>query len=163
MRQPRSETIARDRAIVRAAEQSRAKDTVSPPEQGRPVGERKGQVEPGGGRALLLAAAGILLSSALLPWGVLGLALEVAAIVIGVRTLRRAKVSGRPAPGAFAAVIAAGAAVTFFVLALAFVGYFYEEYDAYQTCVGRAITDSASDACRAEFERSVRERVGLTP
>ena len=46
---------------------------------------------------------------------------------------------------------------------LAFVGYFYEEYDAYQTCVGRAITDSASDACRAEFERSVRERVGLTP
>ena len=136
---------------------------MSAPEQRRPFGRGKGEVEPGGGRALLLAAAGILLSSALLPWGVLGLALEVAAIVIGVRTLRRAKVADRPAPGAFAAVVAAGVAVTFFVLALAFVGYFYEEYDAYRTCVGRAITDSAGDACRVEFERSVRERIGLTP
>ena len=146
---PRSGTIAR----------------VSRPEQrGRDGTNRtKRETEPGGGRAVLLVVAGILLSSALLPWGVLGLGLEIAAIVIGVRTLRRAKVSGRAAPGAFAAVVGGSLAVTFFVLALAFVGYFYDEYDAYRSCVDRAITSTASDACRTQFDRSVRDRMGLTP
>ena len=111
----------------------------------------------------MLALAGILLSSALLPWGVLGLGLEIAAIVIGVRTIRRAKASKRVAPGALAAVVAGSLAVAFFVLALAFVGYFYDEYETYRTCVDRAITGTANDACRTEFERSVRERIGLTP
>ena len=41
---------------------------------------------------------------------------------IAVRTLRRAKAAGRPAPGAHAAVVAAGIALAFFVVALAFVG-----------------------------------------
>ena len=123
----------------------------------------RGQTEPGGGRALLLAVAGIVLSSALLPWGVLGLALEVAAIVIAVRTLRRAKAAGRTAPGAHAAVVAAGIALAFFVVALAFVGFFYDEWRTYRTCLDRAITASANDACRDQFDRSVRERVGLSP
>ena len=136
---------------------------MSPPEQRRRFGQPRGDIEPGGGRALVLAIAGILLSSALLPWGVLGLALEVAAIVIAVRTLRRAKAAGRPAPGAHAAMVAAGIALAFFVVALAFVGIFYDEWDTYRTCLGRAITDSASDACREEFDRSVRDRIGLTP
>jgi hypothetical protein len=96
---------------------------------------RRGQTEPGGGRALVLALAGIVLSSALLPWGVLGLALEVAAIVIAVRTLRRAKAAGRAAPGAH----------------------------TYRTCLDRAITSSANHECREQFDRSVRERLGLTP
>ena len=121
------------------------------------------QTEPGGGRALLLALAGIVLSSVLLPWGVLGLALEVAAIVVAVRALRRAKAAGRVAPGARAAVVAAGMALTFFAVALAFVGIFYDEWQAYRTCLDRAITGSAGDACRAQFERSVRGRLGLTP
>ena len=126
-------------------------------------GTQRRQVEPGGGRALVLALAGILLSSALWPWGVVGLGLEIAAIVIGVRTLRRAKAAKRIAPGALAAVVAGALAVAFFALALAFVGFFYDEYNAYRTCVDRAITGTANDACRAEFEQSVRERIGLTP
>ncbi len=124
---------------------------------------QRGQTEPGGGRALLLAVAGIVLSSALLPWGVLGLALEVAAIVIAVRTIRRAKAAGRPAPGAHAAVVAAGIALTFFVVALAFVGFFYDEWQTYRTCLDRAITKSANEACRDQFDRSVRERLGISP
>ena len=123
----------------------------------------RGEVEPGGGRALLLAIAGIVLSSALLPWGVLGMALEVAAIVIAVRTLRRAKAAGRPAPGAHAAVVAASIALAFFVAALAFVGFFYDEWNTYRTCLDRAITGTARDACREQFDRSVRERLGLNP
>jgi hypothetical protein len=125
--------------------------------------ERRREAEPGGGRALLLAIAGIVLSSALLPWGVLGLALEVAAIVIAARTLRRAKAAGRAAPGAHAAVVAASIALAFFVVALAFVGFFYDEWHTYRTCLDRAITSTASDACREQFDRSVRERLGLTP
>ena len=124
---------------------------------------QRGQTEPGGGRALLLAVSGIVLSSALLPWGVLGLALEIAAIVIAVRTLRRAKAAGRTAPGAHAAVVAAGIALAFFVVALAFVGFFYDEWQTYRTCLDRAITASANHECREQFDRSVRERVGLTP
>ena len=122
--------------------------------------EARRQTEPGGGRALVLAVAGIVLSSALLPWGVLGLALEVAAIVIAVRTLRRAKAAGRTAPGAHAAVVAAGIALAFFVVALAFVGIFYDEWHTYRTCLDRAITSSANDDCREQFDRSVRERLG---
>ncbi len=133
------------------------------PEQRRRAGQQRSEVEPGGGRALVLAVAGIALSSALLPWGIIGVALEIAAIVIAVRTLRRAKAAGRVAPGAHAAVVAAGIALAFFVVALAFVGVFYDEWDTYRTCLDRAITDTANDACREQFDRSVRERIGLTP
>jgi hypothetical protein len=125
--------------------------------------EQRREREPGGGRALLLALAGIVLSSVLLPWGVLGLALEIAAIVIAVRALRRAKAAGRVAPGAHAAIVAAGMALAFFVVALAFVGIFHEEWHAYRACVDRAITSSADEACRSQFDRSVRDRIGITP
>jgi len=104
-----------------------------------------------------------VLSWSLLPWGPLGLALEIAAVYLGVRTLRRGRASGRPAPGALAAVVAGGMAVLFFVVALTFVGFFYDEYSDYERCVGRAITDSASQDCQTEFERAVRERLGFAP
>jgi len=136
---------------------------VSRSEQRTRNGTTRRGTEPGGGRAVLLAVTGILLSSELLPWGLLGLGLEIAAIVIGVRTRRRARVSGRVAPGALAAVITGSIAVAFFVLALTFVGIFYEEYDTYRDCLSRAITGTANDACRAAFERTVRERLGLLP
>ena len=125
--------------------------------------EQRRQTEPGGGRALLLALAGIVLSSVQLPWGVLGLALEVAAIVVAVKALRRARAAGRVAPGAHAAIVAAGMALAFFVVALAFVGIFYDEWHAYRTCVDRAITSTARDACRTQFDHSVRDRLGITP
>ena len=125
--------------------------------------EERRQTEPGGGRALLVAISGIVLSSVLLPWGVLGLALEIAAIVIAVRALRRAKAAGRVAPGAHAAIVAAGMALAFFVLALAFVGIFYDEWNTYRTCLDRAITGTARDACRTEFDHAVRDRLGITP
>jgi len=135
---------------------------VSPPEQRRLLGPRRTDVEPGGGRALLLAACGVLLSSVLVPWGLVGIVLEVAAIVIGVRTLRRARAAGRPAPGARAAVAVGSFAVAFFTVALAFVGFFYDEYQDYRTCLDRAITDSAQDECRSQFDDSVRDRLGLS-
>jgi hypothetical protein len=125
-----------------------------PTRAGRPT-------ERGGGRALLLAAAGILLSPVLLPWGVLGLAVEVAAVVLAVRTLRRAHARGAAAPFALTAAIGGAVAALLFVLALTFVAVFHAEYSDYQSCARRAITGSAAEDCRTEFEHAVRVRVGL--
>ncbi|MGZ4470151.1 MAG: hypothetical protein ACXVXB_16825 [Nocardioidaceae bacterium] len=122
-------------------------------------GRARGPVEPGGGRALLLAGAGILLASAMLPWGVLGLALEVAAIVVGVRALRRARARGGIAPGAVAGVIGASVAVVFFTVALSAVAIFSKEYDAYRDCADRAITTSAKTECLADLRHSLRDRL----
>jgi hypothetical protein len=54
-------------------------------------------------------------------------------------------------------------ALAFFVVALAFVGFFDDEWHTYRTCVDRAITGTARDACRTEFDHSVRDRLGITP
>lgn len=120
-----------------------------------------GPIEPGGARAFLLVVAGLLVAGALLPWGVLGLVLEIAAVFLGVRTLRRARASGRPAPGALAAVIGGTAATLLLVGLLGFVAVFYDEYSDYQRCFGRALTESAKDECRATFEDAIRARLGL--
>jgi hypothetical protein len=129
-------------------------------EQGPRAGARDA-AEPGGGRALLLGAAGLLMAPTLLPWGVLGLALEVAAVVLGVRTLRRALANGRVAPGARAAVVLGGVAAFLLVVLLGFLVAFYQEYEDYRACYDRAITISAQTRCRVTFEDALRERLGL--
>ncbi len=118
--------------------------------------------EPGGARALVLVFAGLAAASMLLPFGVVGLAFEIAAIVVGVRALRRARAAGRRAPGALAAVVAGSAATLVLLGMLAFVALFYEEYRAYETCLGRALTEAAKGECRDTFEREIgpRLRVG---
>ena len=118
-------------------------------------------IEPGGGRAILLVAAGLLIATALFPWGVVGLVMEIAAVVLGVRTLRRGRAHGRRAPGALAAVIAGSVAALLLVVSLGFVAIFYDEYSAYQTCLTRAITQTAKTECLTTFETDVRERLGL--
>lgn len=119
-------------------------------------------VEPGGGRALLLGAAGLVLALTLLPWGALGLVFEVAAVVLGVRTLRRARASGRAAPGARAAVVLGGLASLLLLLLLGFLAAFYQEYQDFRACDDRAITISAQDQCRVDFEDALRARLGVT-
>jgi hypothetical protein len=123
---------------------------------------RRGRpVEPGGGRAFLLAAAGVAVSPMLLPWGAVGLALEIAAIVLGAQTLHRARLRGATAPFALPAVIGAVLAALFLTVALAFVAVFHAEYADYQSCSHRAITGSAVEECRTAFEHAVRARIGL--
>ena len=117
--------------------------------------------EPGGGRALLLVGAGLILAGTLFPWGALGLVLEIAAVVLGVRTMRRAARNRRPAPGALAAVIAGSVASVVLVALLGFLTLVYDEYASYTTCFSRAITESAKSECRSTFQNEVRERFGL--
>ncbi len=118
--------------------------------------------EPGGGRALALGAAGLLVALTLLPWGAIGLAMEVAAIVLGVRTLRRARANDRSAPGARAAVVLGAVATFVLVPLLGFLAAFSSEFGDYRTCIDRAITISAQSQCRTEFEDAVRVRLGIT-
>ena len=117
--------------------------------------------EPGGGRALLLVAAGVVLAGSLFPWGVLGLGLEIAAVVLGLRTMRRARRNRRQAPGALAAVVAGSVATVLMVVLLGFLALVYEEYEAYTACFGRAITESAKAECRSTFEEDLRSRFGV--
>jgi hypothetical protein len=97
----------------------------------------------------------------LFPWGAVGLAIEAAAVILALRTLRRARSRGATAPFALAAAIGAGLALFFFVVALSFVAIFHAEYSDYESCARRAITGSAAEDCRADFERAVRARMGL--
>src|SRR4028119_678531 len=93
---------------------------------------RNRPTEPGGVRACLLVVVGLLMASALLPWGLLGLALELAAVVLAVRILRRARASGRRAPGALAALIGGSIGSLLLITLLGLVAVFYEEYSDYQ-------------------------------
>jgi hypothetical protein len=105
--------------------------------------------------------AGLILAGTLFPWGALGLVLEIAAVVLGIRTMRRAARNRRPAPGALAAVIAGSVASVVLVALLGFLTLVYDEYESYTTCFGRAITESAKSECRSTFQNEVRERFGL--
>lgn len=118
-------------------------------------------MERGGLRAALLVIAGFLLAGRLLPWGVLGLALELAAVVLAWRTLRRARASGGRAPGALAALIAGSVGTVVLLVLLGFVAFFHEEYREYERCFGRAITESAKAQCRSTFEDQLRDQLGL--
>lgn len=125
-------------------------------------GRAQGPAEPGGIRSLVLAVAGMVLATSLLPWGVVGLLLEVAAVVLGVRALRRARRRDGRAPGALAGVIAGLMGAMFFVVALSFVAIFYAEYKDFRHCVDRALIASERDRCSRTFEDAVRHRIGLT-
>ena len=109
----------------------------------------------------MLVGTGLIVAGTLFPWGAVGLALEVAAVVLGVRTMRRAAASGRQAPGALAAVVAGCVASVLLVGVLGFLTLVHKEYQAYTTCFGRAITESAKADCRSTFEFQVRSRFGL--
>ena len=117
-------------------------------------------VEPGGVRALVLVPFGLVLAVLVVPVTlVAGLLVEAAAIVLGVRTLRRARRNARVAPGARAAVVGGALATVLLLLALTSLLVFYDEYVAFDRCVGRAITESARAECFATFQTDVERRI----
>ena len=125
----------------------------------RTPGDSAPPTEPGGAQALLLVCAGLLLAGGWFVW--VGLALEIAAVLLGLRTMRRAARSGRRAPGAKAAVVTGSVAALLLVAVLGFLALVYDEYRAYTTCLDRAITESARAECRETFDGAVRSRFGV--
>lgn len=124
---------------------------------GEPYGSprRGGEDERGGPAALLLAISGLVLSVLLAP---LGLLLDVAAIVVGARTLRRA----RSAPAALAGIIVGSVGAVLAAVVLTVFGVFWQEIGAYRDCMSGANTIATEEQCRAEFQRAVETRLGLT-
>ncbi|UNX54266.1 hypothetical protein MF406_15260 [Georgenia sp. TF02-10] len=109
----------------------------------------------------LLAALMLSLLALPWPWLLLPGVGFLAALVLGVlaiRRLRAAKIRGALVPvvvvGMVMAALAALTSVSQAVL--------WREYEAYQRCVGQAITEQARQRCAAELERDLDERLRQT-
>lgn len=126
------------------------------PSQGDPFGSRRrrGVDERGGRIALAVAVPGLVLSVLFFP---LGLVLDVGAIVVGVRALRRAE----RAPGAIAGVVLGSLGAVLVAMVIALLGVFWQEVRAYQECMSGANTISTQEQCRAEFKQAIETRLGV--
>lgn len=107
--------------------------------------------------ALLLVAA-LLTLSLPLPWQAASLAFTAAAVVVGVRVLLAARRSRRG--GLLVPLAAAGTAMSL-LLSLSVVSAlaFYDIALDRQTCLQRALTTSANQACEQQFRDAVQSRV----
>jgi hypothetical protein len=106
----------------------------------------------------VLGLLGLVLSLVVFP---VGLALDVAAVVVAIRELRRAGREGRPTPAA--ALVGLLAGVVGAVLALivtAVVAMFYPQVREYADCMSGANTVADQQQCRSAFEQGVQRRLG---
>lgn len=143
--------------------------TVTDPGGGRPAPPFGKPSEPGapgrdapdrGGRlSLLLGVPGLLMSFFIFP---IGLVLDLAAIVTGVRALRR---SGRGRTGireAVAGIVLGSVGFVFAALFAVVLAVFGNEMLTYRECMAGANTISAREDCQAQLENAVQERLGAT-
>lgn len=140
------------------------------PDDPRGGGRRAMAPDRGGPIALLLGIAGVIMSVLFFP---VGLALDVAAIVVGVRTLRgRGAHPGREtsglnggkrsrAPGAVPGVVLGSVGALLAAIVITVLSFFWQEVQSYRECMSGANTIMAQEQCRTAFERSVERRLGL--
>ena len=116
-----------------------------------------GPIEPGGRRAFLLAVAGAVMSVVFFP---IGIVLDIAAIVLAFRARKRAAKAGGTAPLSAPAVLIGGVGLAFASGLLAFIALFFDEFRAYQSCMGGANTEVARQECNDEFRIDIENRLG---
>jgi hypothetical protein len=116
-----------------------------------------GPIEPGGRRAFLLAVAGAVMSVVFFP---IGIVLDIAAIVLAFRARKRAAKAGGTAPLSAPAVFIGGIGLAFASGLLAFIALFFDEFRAYQSCMGGANTEVARQECNDEFRIDIENRLG---
>jgi hypothetical protein len=105
---------------------------------------------------------GAALTLAPLPWSAGGLACAIAAMIVAVVGIRRA----RQLPGAQGAVtsFAIGLILTLLLLGLtALTALQWPAQWRYQTCLQSAITHDAQDACLADYERDTKSIIDRLP
>jgi len=131
----------------------------APPE---PAGVRgptsRGPEIPGGRAALFLGLAGLVMSVVVFP---VGLVLDIAAIVLGLRARKRAAAAGGHAPGATGAVVAGMVGAVFAAGVLTFLAVFWTEFRDYRECLSGANTEIARERCTSTFRGDVEDRLGL--
>lgn len=138
----------------------------APPPGGDPFGggqrggrEKNGGAADNGGRiALLLGLSGAVLSVLFFP---LGLVLDIAAIAVGTRALRRARGRGTTARGAVPGVVFGSIGAVLVVVVVTLLALFWQEVRTYQECMSGANTIRSEEKCTAEFEHALRERFGI--
>ncbi len=125
---------------------------------GSPPSEEQVRRLRGLGRwALVLGIAGLLASVAAFP---LGLALGIAAIVLGLRA-RRAGASNRMVvPGATPGLVLGAVATVFAGILTVTAVVFWDEVVEYQQCLSGANTQTARDGCQRHLENRIMDRVG---
>ncbi len=104
----------------------------------------------------LWAGASSMLSVLLFPNPV-GIALGVAAVVLGILARRNARATGIAAPGAVLAIVTGlcGTVLTGVPLAL-----IYPDYSEHRHCVARANTDIAHDICDEAYRAALKHSFG---
>ena len=106
--------------------------------------------------ALFLAIAGVFLTIAFFP---VGAALDIGAIVLGVRArrlARRARTSGAPGGVAIGLGVPALVAAAFFAVITA---VFWTEVRSFASCSSTAITTTTRDECTAQLRTDLQRRV----
>lgn len=129
---------------------------MTTPSQTPPKTPRQSFADTSGGRALLIALAGLAMAM-LIP--LVGLVFVVFALVVSVRTT----VALRKADARTGAAVA-GIVISAFSLLFALAGtvsqvYFANEWTAYYNCKKGAGTVSAQQHCVDELERAIERRV----
>lgn len=126
------------------------------PPAGPPAPPADERVLRAGKRAAVTGAAGLVLSVLIFP---VGLLLDVAAIVLGVRA-RRGAPRGAPVPGAVAGVAlgAVGAVLAATVLTITVVNW--SSVRRYEQCSSGANTGLARQDCQDQLRRDLERRFG---
>lgn len=122
----------------------------------------RGPADRGGWAALSLGFAGLLLTFWVWPVGLLlGLALDVAAVTVGIRTLRRARRQRSRAPGARGGLVLGCVGLGLGVVLGSFTAVFWGELQRYQQCLNGAITVEAREACETQVREDLGDRLGI--
>lgn len=103
----------------------------------------------------MLGVPGAVLSIIFFP---LGLLLDVAAIVIGARALRRAGRQQSRAPGAIPGIVFGSIGAFLVAIVLTLLAFFWQEVRTYQECMSGANTIRSQETCMRHFENAIEQR-----
>ncbi|MFB4313472.1 hypothetical protein [Actinomadura sp. 21ATH] len=125
---------------------------------GGPGRRDPGQPDRAGLRALWLGGGSILLMPLFFP---IGLALAVAALVVGVKARKRSRQDRSPAQGATAGIVLGAIGSVMGLVWLVFTAALYPETARYQDCLQGANTNSDEKVCRDAYTSEVEKKFNL--
>lgn len=133
-------------------------------------GNRPAGADRGGLGALLLGLCAVVLSIEIMNLMMNAPALVVlapiaglAAIVVGIRTRRRARREDHRAPGTVGGIVLGAVGLAFSALLFSSIAVMWPEFSAFRTCTDGANTITAQRACNQTFTEGLRKRAGLPP
>lgn len=125
-----------------------------------PSADRDGAAQSGR-RALWLGITAFLLT--LLTMIPISLALGIAAVVFGIRALRRAHRAGIAAPGAVIGMVLGAIAVVISTIFLVVTIIIWPELSDYRDCLVGANTETDKQVCQDEHFPAIEKKLGLDP